>query len=43
MTQAQIINAVCHTYNQAGVRLILIDEIHPLNPAPPPARKPPTS
>jgi hypothetical protein len=25
-------DAVCHTYNQAGVRLVLIDEIHRLNP-----------
>ncbi|PJM98538.1 ATP/GTP-binding protein [Streptomyces sp. CB01201] len=32
MTQAQITDAVCHTYNQIGVRLILIDEIHRLNP-----------
>ncbi|MBZ4323957.1 TniB family NTP-binding protein [Streptomyces huiliensis] len=32
MTQAAITDAVCHTYNQAGVRLILIDEIHRLNP-----------
>ncbi|MFD7532778.1 TniB family NTP-binding protein [Streptomyces sp. NPDC059849] len=32
MTQAQITDAVCHTYNQAGVRLVLIDEIHRLNP-----------
>ncbi|MYS06514.1 AAA family ATPase, partial [Streptomyces sp. SID6041] len=32
MTQAQITDAVCHTYNQTGVRLILIDEIHRLNP-----------
>ncbi|MEU9194476.1 polymorphic toxin-type HINT domain-containing protein [Streptomyces hundungensis] len=32
MTQAQITEAICHTYNQAGVRLILIDEIHRLNP-----------
>ncbi|MFI9568097.1 TniB family NTP-binding protein [Streptomyces rishiriensis] len=32
MTQAQITEAVCHTYNAAGVQLILIDEIHRLNP-----------
>ncbi|MFC9760009.1 TniB family NTP-binding protein [Streptomyces sp. NPDC056921] len=32
MTQAQITDAVCHTYNHAGVRLVLIDEIHRLNP-----------
>ncbi|MGW4766387.1 TniB family NTP-binding protein, partial [Streptomyces pseudogriseolus] len=32
MTQAQITDAVCHTYNQIGVRLVLIDEIHRLNP-----------
>ncbi|MEU9298534.1 hypothetical protein [Streptomyces sp. NPDC048266] len=32
MTQAQITDAVCHTYNQTCVRLILIDEIHRLNP-----------
>ncbi|ARF59136.1 TniB family NTP-binding protein [Streptomyces gilvosporeus] len=32
MTQAQITSAVCHTYTTAGVRLILIDEIHRLNP-----------
>ncbi|MFE3187161.1 TniB family NTP-binding protein [Streptomyces violascens] len=32
MTQAQITDAVCHTYNQTGVRLVLIDEIHRLNP-----------
>ncbi|GAA4341072.1 hypothetical protein GCM10023086_77120 [Streptomyces venetus] len=32
MTQAQITSAVCHTYTQAGVRLVLIDEIHRLNP-----------
>ncbi|MCX5426183.1 TniB family NTP-binding protein (plasmid) [Streptomyces sp. NBC_00257] len=32
MTQAQITDAVCHTYNRAGVRLVLIDEIHRLNP-----------
>lgn len=32
MTQAQITEAVCHTYNTAGVQLVLIDEIHRLNP-----------
>ncbi|MCX4734514.1 TniB family NTP-binding protein [Streptomyces sp. NBC_01363] len=32
MTQAQITDAVCHTYNHACVRLVLIDEIHRLNP-----------
>lgn len=32
MTQAQITESVCHTYNQAGVRLVLIDEIHRVNP-----------
>ncbi|MFJ6691551.1 TniB family NTP-binding protein [Streptomyces sp. NPDC091294] len=32
MTQAQITDAVCHTYNTAGVQLVLIDEIHRLNP-----------
>ncbi|MFF1915370.1 TniB family NTP-binding protein [Streptomyces sp. NPDC058239] len=32
MTQAQITDAVCHTHNRAGVRLVLIDEIHRLNP-----------
>ncbi|MFF4828999.1 TniB family NTP-binding protein [Streptomyces sp. NPDC001312] len=32
MTQAQITSAVCHTYTAAGVRLVLIDEIHRLNP-----------
>ncbi|AUY53599.1 ATP/GTP-binding protein [Streptomyces sp. CB01881] len=32
MTQAQLMQAVCHTYNTAGVRLVLIDEIHRLNP-----------
>ncbi|WP_406110724.1 TniB family NTP-binding protein [Streptomyces sp. NBC_01003] len=32
MTQAQITAAVCATYAQAGVRLVLIDEIHRLNP-----------
>ncbi|MFF4756641.1 TniB family NTP-binding protein [Streptomyces sp. NPDC002514] len=32
MSQAQIVNSVCHTYTTAGVRLVLIDEIHRLNP-----------
>ncbi|WP_372459830.1 TniB family NTP-binding protein [Streptomyces anatolicus] len=32
MTQAQITDAVCPICHQAGVRLILIDEIHRLNP-----------
>lgn len=32
MTQAQITDAVCHTYNHTSVRLILIDEIHRLKP-----------
>ncbi|MFF8265186.1 TniB family NTP-binding protein [Streptomyces virginiae] len=32
MTQTQITDAVCHTYTQAGIRLVLIDEIHRLNP-----------
>ncbi|MGW0886326.1 TniB family NTP-binding protein [Streptomyces sp. NPDC002671] len=32
MTQAQIASAVCHTYTAVGVRLVLIDEIHRLNP-----------
>lgn len=32
MTQAQITQAVCHTYTAAGVRLVLLDEIHRLNP-----------
>ncbi|WP_442818729.1 TniB family NTP-binding protein [Streptomyces sp. NBC_01320] len=32
MTQAQITAAVCHTYTAVGVRLVLIDEIHRLNP-----------
>lgn len=32
MTQAQITDAVCHTYNRVGVRLVMIDEIHRLNP-----------
>ncbi|MFE2953077.1 hypothetical protein ACFXHK_39410 [Embleya sp. NPDC059267] len=32
MTQAQIVDAVCHTCCEAGVRLVAIDEIHRLNP-----------
>ncbi|WP_327299883.1 ATP-binding protein [Streptomyces sp. NBC_01197] len=32
MSQVQITNAVCHTYTSAGVQLVLIDEIHRLNP-----------
>ncbi|MFI9771664.1 TniB family NTP-binding protein [Streptomyces sp. NPDC052415] len=32
MTQAQITDAVCHTYNTTGIQLVLIDEIHRLNP-----------
>ncbi|MCX4546863.1 TniB family NTP-binding protein [Streptomyces sp. NBC_01565] len=32
MTQTQITESVCDTYNQAGVRLVLIDEIHRVNP-----------
>ncbi|MEU9376036.1 ATP-binding protein [Streptomyces sp. NPDC048255] len=32
MTQTQITEAVCHTYTHAGVQLVLIDEIHRLNP-----------
>ncbi|MBT2456746.1 TniB family NTP-binding protein [Streptomyces sp. ISL-86] len=32
MTQTQIATAVCHTYNTTGVRLVMIDEIHRLNP-----------
>ncbi|MFK0050613.1 TniB family NTP-binding protein [Streptomyces sp. NPDC090741] len=32
MTQTQITESVCHTYNQTGVRLVLIDEIHRVNP-----------
>ncbi|MEU6236213.1 TniB family NTP-binding protein [Kitasatospora sp. NPDC047058] len=32
MTQAQVAASVCHTYNTAGVRLVMIDEIHRLNP-----------
>lgn len=31
MTQTQITEAVCHTYTQAGVHLVMIDEIHRLN------------
>lgn len=33
MTQAQITEAVCHTYDRAGVRLVLIDETPPPQPA----------
>ncbi|MFE9139345.1 TniB family NTP-binding protein [Streptomyces sp. NPDC007355] len=32
MTQTQITESVCYTYNQLGVRLVLIDEIHRVNP-----------
>lgn len=32
MTTAQITTAVCHTYTAARVKLVLIDEIHRLNP-----------
>ncbi|MFF4097601.1 TniB family NTP-binding protein [Streptomyces sp. NPDC001834] len=32
MSQAQITNAVCHTYTAAHVQLVVIDEIHRLNP-----------
>ncbi|MGW2354563.1 TniB family NTP-binding protein [Actinacidiphila glaucinigra] len=32
MTQTQITDAVCHTYQTAGIQLVLIDEIHRLNP-----------
>ncbi|MGW2787580.1 TniB family NTP-binding protein [Streptomyces populi] len=32
MTQAQITDAVCHTYSHAQIQLVLIDEIHRLNP-----------
>ncbi|MFT2016501.1 TniB family NTP-binding protein [Streptomyces sp. 796.1] len=32
MTQTQITDAICHTYTQAGVQLVMIDEIHRLNP-----------
>lgn len=32
MTTAQITTAVCHTYTAADVKLVLIDEIHRLNP-----------
>ncbi|MEV5201133.1 ATP-binding protein [Streptomyces sp. NPDC053720] len=28
MTQVQITDAACHTYNRTGVRLVMIDEIH---------------
>ncbi|QUC63465.1 TniB family NTP-binding protein [Streptomyces sp. A2-16] len=32
MAQTQITDAVCHTYTAAGIQLVLIDEIHRLNP-----------
>ncbi|WP_398909243.1 TniB family NTP-binding protein [Streptomyces sp. Ag109_G2-6] len=32
MTQTQITESVCHTYNQTGIRLVLIDEIHRVTP-----------
>lgn len=32
MTQAQIMTTVCDTYTRVGVRLVMIDEIHRLNP-----------
>ncbi|PIB00245.1 MULTISPECIES: ATP-binding protein [Streptomyces] len=32
MSQAQITSAVCHTYTAAHVELVMIDEIHRLNP-----------
>ncbi|WP_050987636.1 MULTISPECIES: TniB family NTP-binding protein [Streptomyces] len=32
MSQAQITNAVCHTYTTARVQLVMIDEVHRLNP-----------
>ncbi|MFI2207756.1 TniB family NTP-binding protein [Streptomyces sp. NPDC020192] len=32
MAQTQLTDAVCHTYTQAGVQLVLIDEIHRLDP-----------
>ncbi|MET7978301.1 hypothetical protein ABZW44_35960 [Streptomyces mirabilis] len=32
MPQTQITDAVCHTYTAADVQLVLIDEIHRLNP-----------
>ncbi|MFE5113674.1 hypothetical protein [Streptomyces sp. NPDC056663] len=32
MAQAQITDAVCHTYHQADAHLVMIDEIHRLNP-----------
>ncbi|MEU7068409.1 TniB family NTP-binding protein [Streptomyces sp. NPDC046161] len=32
MTQAQIMTSVCDTYTRAGVPLVMIDEIHRLNP-----------
>ncbi|MFI6986680.1 hypothetical protein ACIBSV_50220 [Embleya sp. NPDC050154] len=43
MTQAQVTEAVCHTYDRAGVRLVLIDEIPPSSTrVPPPAPRPRT-
>ncbi|WP_055557092.1 TniB family NTP-binding protein [Streptomyces sp. NBRC 110028] len=32
MSQAQITNSVCHTYTAAKVQLVMIDEVHRLNP-----------
>ncbi|MGP3974465.1 TniB family NTP-binding protein [Streptomyces sp. 8N114] len=32
MTTAQITTAVCHTYTAVGVKLVMIDEVHRLNP-----------
>ncbi|MFD5513707.1 TniB family NTP-binding protein [Streptomyces sp. NPDC127051] len=32
MSQAEITHTVCHSYAQAGVKLVMIDEIHRLNP-----------
>ncbi|MGQ4419303.1 TniB family NTP-binding protein [Streptomyces sp. SAS_269] len=32
MTQTQITDAVCHTYTATGIQLVLIGEIHRLNP-----------
>ncbi|MFD7678473.1 TniB family NTP-binding protein [Streptomyces sp. NPDC060187] len=32
MSQAQITTAVCHTYQAVNVQLVMIDEIHRLNP-----------
>ncbi|WP_406293364.1 ATP-binding protein [Embleya sp. NBC_00888] len=40
MTQAQITEAVCHTYDRAGVRPVLIDENPPPSTRAPPARRP---